>query len=304
MENRTKYTAWLNWSLTMKCNFRCSYCNVRELRDKGKLYPIDVDVIVKNLNDTGEIFNIAFSGGEPFIVPNILELFTTISEKHYIGLNTNLSSSKIKDFAKYVNPEKVDFINASLHIDEIEKHKLFDRYISNFLLLREKGIYIFCTVVGYPGFADRIEKYYNELQQYDIDLVGNPFWGTYKNKKYPKSYTDEELKIFYITEQNNEGIKRFYKKNMPCNAGYNVGCIRDDGDITPCYQIVTPIGNIFKGFKFHDSLMKCPAEFCTCPLNVFVDGLFKKSLKETTKFHSNFKPTFKDFNNVTYYELI
>jgi organic radical activating enzyme len=63
---------------------------------------IDIPVLLRTLDATGKIFKIGFSGGEPFLVPNIIDACVALMEKHYIELNTNLTSLKIKEFAERI----------------------------------------------------------------------------------------------------------------------------------------------------------------------------------------------------------
>jgi len=184
MPNRKDYDTLIIWSPSLLCNLNCFYCyydeNVkfsltRQLGAKAKQkdligilrtlkhassYPrkknIDINRIVSTLDQTGRKFLICITGGEPFLIPNIMEMCTTLTRNHYIALITNLVTGNIKEFTEKIDPSRATTINASLHITEFEKRNLLDLYISNFHLCKNKGFGIFAFVVGHPSFLNKV----------------------------------------------------------------------------------------------------------------------------------------------------
>ena len=122
------YDVSLQWSVTNRCNLNCHYCFQfdSEAKRYGEIYKIDIPAVIKTLNKTNKVFRIGFVGGEPFLVPNMVEACTEITKKHYIAFNTNLTSSNIKEFSEKIDPKRVIHIVASLHIKELEKHNLLN----------------------------------------------------------------------------------------------------------------------------------------------------------------------------------
>lgn len=226
-------------------------------------------------------------GGEPFSVNNILELCSEITKKHCLILNTNLTSHKIKSFAEKIDPTKVVMISASLHIKELERLGLVERYIENFLFCKERGFNICTPVVAYPPLLTEVERYKEFFGNIGINLLFGPFCGEYDGKIYPDAYTEEENILFDYTKlfDLNEDVPQIYhQKGKACNAGYNVGAIDcTTGNIHPCFSLPESIGNIYKEINFNNNLMICPLEFCGCPVKVYIPNLFKKALKETQK---------------------
>jgi MoaA/NifB/PqqE/SkfB family radical SAM enzyme len=236
---------------------------------------------MKTLEKTNKIFKISFTGGgEPFLIPNIVEACARITKKHYIFILTNLTiNNKIKEFAQKINPKRVSEIHASLHIKELERHNLLGNYINNFLLCKEKGFKIIANVVAYPSLLNEVKKYKKFFRDKGINIKFEPFMGRYNDKEYPQSYTNEEKKIFDFDKIN---LKNTYNHQQKiCNAGYNVGLVCTSGRIQPCNQISENIGHIYKKIKFKQNLTICPYKFCGCPLSIFDPYLFKKALKES-----------------------
>lgn len=286
MQNQ-KYDAWLHWYINMRCNLNCAYCFFNLLKKRAKLKSVDTKKIVKTLDETGKVFRIYLTGGgEPFLVRNIIELCEGITKKHYLFINSNLTSNKFKDFARKINPERVLGIHASLHIEELLKKNLVDKYVENYHILKEKGFTIFSVAIAYPPLLEKVDEYYRFFQKKGILFYYEPYYGNFLGKKYPYSYTPEEISAFHLK---NACKNTFNQKNKICNAGYNVAIVAGNGNIYPCVNIYQNLGNIYKKIQFNDQLIKCPVKSCACPLNQYDISLFKKSLENkniNTKIHN------------------
>jgi MoaA/NifB/PqqE/SkfB family radical SAM enzyme len=274
---RFNYDAWLHWRVTNRCNLNCHYCFDfdSDAKRHGEIFKIDIHALIKTINKTNKIFKISFVGGEPFLIPNIVEACTEITKKHYISFNTNLTSANIKEFSEKIDPKRVIYILASLHIKELEKHNLLNRYIDNFLLSKEKGFVIDAIEIAHPFLLSQVEKYKEYFQRNKINIKFGQYIGDYNGKKYPESYTTEELNIFNL---NKENVKIHNQEGKICNAGYNVGIVCQNGDIFPCHNIREKLGNIYKeDIIFKDKLIICPVKFCECPLKSYDEYLFEKA---------------------------
>ena len=286
------YDAWLLWVPTYQCNLDCEYCILEKInRYIPNTYNINISAVKNTLNDSNKIYRIDFTGGEPFLAPNIVEFCIELTKKHFIAINTNLTSKKVKEFAEKIDPERVLFINASCHIKELERMNLLSRYIDNFFLCKNRGFDIRAIEVGYPPLLKESDKYKRFFLEKGIYLTFCPYMGRYKEKFYPDSYSEKELKILGLTEKN---IDRFHQYGKLCNAGYNVGIIQTNGDFSYCFAINKSLGNIYEGIKFKDKLTRCPFKFCNCPVNTFDPYLFRKALSEVGSYDSEWIQPFKN----------
>ncbi len=211
------------------------------------------------------------------MIPNMIEACVEITRNHFIGINTNLTSGKIKEFSEKINPERVLYIQASLHIKELERLNLLEKYIHNFQLCRVKGFDITAHVVAYPPLLDEVEKYKEYFQEKGISVRLDPFIGEYNGKKYPDFYSEKEIKILSQSDKNSTTYKQ---KGKLCNAGYNVGVVNPYGYISPCFNISRSIGKIHDKVRFNKKLIRCPFKFCKCPLNFLDPYLYEKGKKE------------------------
>ena len=281
-----KYDVWLHWSVSDKCIMNCEYCSSGKGITRGKLCIIDIPKLIKTLEKTNKIFRIGFSGGgEPFMVPNLVEACIELTKKHYLSFNTNLAEKGVKELIEKTDPRKILYIVASCHIKALERRNLLDTYINNFLLAKEKGINISAVEVAYPPLLSELEKYKRLFSEKGLELIFNEFSGQYNGKIYPKSYTDEELEGFGFTKQSvNTHYPDSRREIRLCNAGYNVAYVSSNGDITPCEPINKVIGNIYRRIEFQKDLMICPFKSCTCPLYLYDVKLFHKAKKENKWF--------------------
>jgi len=272
------YDAWLLWVIQDRCNLNCNYCFCfdSDAKKNGTIFSINIPALIQTLNKTNKTFRIGFTGGEPFLTPNIIEACIEITKKHYISLNSNLTTTKLKEFSVKINPKKVIHITASLHIVELETYNLMDRFIDNYMLLKEKGFNINALEVAHPSLLNHVHRYKDLFKEKGFNISFCPFVGEYDGKKYPDSYTSKEINIFDLKDT----VKLFNQKGRLCNAGYNVGIILQNGDVVSCFSISKKIGNIYKDIEFKDQLIICPVEVCGCPLKCYDKNLFQKALKE------------------------
>jgi len=282
-----EYDAWISWGVTLKCNFHCDYCIISSIIESNeKIKEIDVEKLLRTLDNTKKTFLITLSGGEPFLVPNFTDACKRITEKHFITLNTNLTSDRIKDFAEKIDPKRVKYIVASFHLKELERTNLVGKYVSNLDILRKKGFNVLVQEVGYPPYIKELIFYKDLFRKMGVVLTFQKFIGELDGKKYPEAYTDEEIETFGMKDEKGEGFNDFFQNGQICNAGYNACVAYQRGDIHPCFQFnkeddKTKIGNLYKEIRFNDDMMKCPFDSCSCPLNQYDKKLFDKALKET-----------------------
>ena len=202
-----------------------------------------------------------------------------IDLNHYISIITNLTSLKIDDFAKEINPDRVMSILASTHIKELERNKLMDRFISNFLICEKRGFNISAVEIAYPPYITEIQKYKDFFRKKGITLQFDPFKGNNKGKEYPESYTEEEIKAFGITLRP-DSYTTMVHKGCICNAGYNAGIVTPAGDIQICFESKKTIGNVYNRIEFRKTLITCPFEYCQCPLKYYDPYLFQKAMAD------------------------
>lgn len=224
-----KYDIEADWLLNEYCNFDCSYCFDSTNKVKKNKGELNTKKVIDGFNQNGIKWLIHMSGGEPLFFPNFVELCSELTKDHYISVNTNLVHKNIYLFGDRINPQNVRFIHCSFHIQERERLKLVDDFISKYNYLRRKGFYVFASYVMHPSVMNRFEKDYNYLKSEGVILQPKPFRGStflwretnvkilnktrnYLEKIYPDSYTKKEKDLllkYNALSENDE------KKNRP-----------------------------------------------------------------------------------------
>jgi len=277
-----KYDIWIQWYVTKYCNLDCDYCIAKKnsyLCTKPAKpddhSDIDTPLFLKSLNKTGKTFHITFTGGEPFLVPNLIDACKEITQDHFISINTNLISDKIGYFAEKIDPSRVCFVYASFHMDELEKKKKVDMFIDNYLLLKEKGFIIAASAVAHPSILGKINKYKALLLKHDIKLSFVPFIGNYDKKKYPMAYSKDQIAKLGFSR---EDISRYDWKGKPCNVGVNSAFVNAEGDAIGCIVNKNQIGNIYDNISFKKNMVLCKHSFCPCPMPSLNKVLYNNAL--------------------------
>jgi MoaA/NifB/PqqE/SkfB family radical SAM enzyme len=265
------YDAWLHWDITKRCNLDCEYCFGKITDTSIKVHSIKIDELISTLDKSGKTFRISFTGGEPTLLPNFIEACQAITQKHYISLNSNLISKYLLEFSNTINPERVLHIHASFHYDELANNNLLKKFTDNYKLLKSNGFNIFAEVVAFPTLIGKLDTILNFAKEENLQLGFAPFYGKFNGKAYPESYITSELELFKIEQSD---ISCFSQKGKLCIAGQSAAIVFSNGNVYPCHQIKTKIGNIYEGINFSDEMVKCPSKKCGCPLNKYDEYLF------------------------------
>ncbi len=89
------YDCIINWRVNQICNFRCVYCD--SSRNSINQYNIYSDRFEHFFRNTDKTYLICMTGGEPFLYPRFVELCEKLTNKHYLGIFTNLTSNNVND---------------------------------------------------------------------------------------------------------------------------------------------------------------------------------------------------------------
>jgi MoaA/NifB/PqqE/SkfB family radical SAM enzyme len=271
----------LHWIVHYFCNLSCSYCYLpQHLRNQASnITTINIQNLVRVLNETGKCFHITFTGGEPFLVTNIVAAACAITKDHYISFTTNFVHRRVKELLLEIPSSRLIYIVASFHAEELGRNAaLLKTFIEHFHLAKQKGMPITATEVAHPRLITEIDKCRSLLQKEGIPLFYVPFIGVYNGKQYPAAYTAEELGSFNMSDSR---TAIYFQKNNICNAGNNFAIIQPNGDIIPCHQIpYESLGNIYKGIRLKPTLRHCPNKSCSCPLNVYHEELFSNVINQ------------------------
>jgi len=192
-----KYDIEADWKLLNSCNFRCSYCFIYPtlLRSKMRRFATPAEWKSAFIR-TGKTWLLHMTGGEPSIYMDFVALCREVSEDQYISLNSNLTHGSIAEFARSVDPGRVSFINAGLHLQERETRISHASFLRHADLLRAAGFPIFVSIVATPAVLRRFGEAVALLAPIGLFPVPKLLRETFEGKQYPSAYTPAEKARF------------------------------------------------------------------------------------------------------------
>jgi len=269
----TRYAGWVAKLQRMGPRASLAVYRIRKLGVKGPMQPIDTKILLRTLERTGRTFRVGFSGGgEPFLVPNLVEACEALAQRHYVALNSNLVSTRVRDFARKIPADRVVHFHASMHIRELERLDLVGRFVEHYLLCKEAGLPIFAQEVAHPSMAGDAARYRREFAERGVQLSFGAYNGVFEGRKYPQAYTDEQLEAFGLDRF--QARETFSHRGKRCIAGVAFGAIGPDGTVRPCSQAGRQLGHVYSSIRFGKTPMACPFDQCTCPPHIH-DSLFR-----------------------------
>jgi len=202
------------WNITSRCNKNCKYCFKFNQKD---LTFEENKKILENLTKRN-ISSISWSGGEPFLYPDLKELLKLSKEKGFINhVNTNASLLTKENLKE--NIENIDRIIISLDFIDANENKKYEigennyQHISSLLEIMKKikpNMEVQINTVLFKGSITRLEELYNELQKYNIDYWKLIRFFPVRGKALEEnlSITDEEF-LEIVKEYKNKNTQKF-----------------------------------------------------------------------------------------------
>lgn len=273
---------YLIWNMTRECNFACHYCYFSHSEEAASR-ALPVEALLDFLGSTGLEWLVGMTGGEPFLYPDFTETCLALTEKHRIGVDTNLSlAPKVREFADRIDPARVNDVYASLHIEEREKRGCKQDFTDNALYLLERGFPLKVNYVLHPGLIDRYEQDEEWFALRGVPLTPRPFKGVYQNREYPLAYDEQARDI--LARHPGASSKMVYNfRGVPCEAGRTFLRMDQDGTVYRCSGDKTALGHILSGVKLLDRALPCRVNRCPCQgldrvrltpaQRLFLDGL-------------------------------
>ncbi|MBU1146984.1 MAG: radical SAM protein [Candidatus Omnitrophica bacterium] len=264
-DRKVKFT----WDIHYKCNFRCPYCWfywdwAKVSRRNLYLPPEEWLKHWENIHRKYGEVHIEITGGEPFMYPDFIRLIKLLSAIHTIKITTNMSGD-IEGFVREIDPGRV-------YLD-LNFHALFaniETLIKKVLILKNAGFKCGICYLAYPPQMAQIDFYKKRFEEAGISFALAAFWGEYQGKKYPESYTPEEIEVIKPFMGDIDRVTYHLKGESPkgrlCYAGYKSAVLQADGAIVRCGPLADKvIGSILdKNFSLSDEPQPCEAQACPC----------------------------------------
>ena len=279
------YRACLTWTLTNKCNHRCSYCLDSHEDRKGfrLLSPGEWFSVWKRLYDLYGTMAVQITGGEPAVYPRFFEILKALSMMHNFDLQTNLSWDP-EDIISTVPPEYMARIGASFHPEFAD----FGIFIEKLDRLKKAGYRVEINFVGYPPFLKDAEKYRGAALERGIQFSLLSFQGNYQGEKYPEEYTAGEKKTLVLLnatsgesalsmeewDLTNKTVgerEESPQARRQCRMGQMYAWITSEGEALRCCKSKKKLGNLIAGtFELLEEAQPCSVVNCMCWRNMTV----------------------------------
>jgi MoaA/NifB/PqqE/SkfB family radical SAM enzyme len=283
----TDYDVECDWYLLSTCNYRCSYCFLapEDLGAKLRKYAT-AEQWESAFNATGRSWLIHVTGGEPTVYPDFVEICELLTRNHVISINSNLSRSVVRTMAERVDPYRVSFINAGLHVVERLRHRGARDFFSNARYLQDAGFRVIVTVVATPEVVANLSRAVAECAAWGLRLAPKVLRGAYGGKHYPRDYEPHErarlrgavaqardyyrakfaawpppsIDVFSDDELL-EGLPDF--RDLACSAGFRFVSISPNGDVHRCGGDGPEMGNLLDGtFRLASTPHPCDRKYC------------------------------------------
>ena len=297
-----EYDIEVEWDLTTRCNYSCSYCKSYDNTQPLALKTLEeYESVISYLTSyfPEKIIKFDFLGGEPTLFKHWAELLEIVnSKKHIFKIFTNLSISINTLKNKLKNKTYKNCIDVSFHPEFANP----DEFISKVKYLNDNSLLRTVSILMLPDYwdiciyvADKL-KYtgrvgYSKIKNEDTNtfsIASGYIDYTEKQKEYLNSriqhtndgryteviYSNKSVKYKGIEDITNNGITNF--KGMHCYIGKTRIHIKSNGDVFPSACLLNypkaRIGNVYRqNLKTMDKPIICPFDFCGCGPDIRIE---------------------------------
>lgn len=260
----------LVWIATNSCNARCVHCSTEATkRLPDELSTNEVKKMFRDLSGIG-IFDIAISGGEPFVrgdMIEIIEYMTSLGFKVGIGSNGSTVTKRITDSLKRLKVSRLQIsIDGTEEIHDLSRrwNGLFKKSKQAILFGIESGLNVHvCMTLHKLNYSDMEEviamcadwgvRRFN-LSRFIPTGRGDSALDLDKELWHKLMIRYEDIKADYLgriemTTHLSQSILfnpelNHYPGFIGCQAGIGQGCIGPTGDVSPCVMLPVKVGNI------------------------------------------------------------
>lgn len=264
------------WWMHGRCNFSCEYCfrqsdHTDMPPGEAECGPHTPERVVRRFDETGKLWHVYMTGGEPFLYPDFIGIAEGLTRRHSISFSTNLSRAEVTRFADRVDRRRVVSIDVSLHTQEREKlsHGVRE-LVENLRYLQDHEFAVRLLYVAYPPLLSRMREDFERLRAEGVRRIeAKVFQGTYEGRRYPLDYSEGEralLEALGLSHYEREILaSRVSFLGRKCIAGHRAFVMGPSGRITRCNSVQNEHGNLFEGtFRPDKTARRCPVRRCSC----------------------------------------
>lgn len=250
------------WFTTFACNFKCDYCWEVQGQKVGEFASskfISADRWISAFRRLNPRV-LAISGGEPFLLPGLVDVIASLNDGTDVGLTSNLSHSLL-EFCERVSPSMVRNITASYHPTENGSSKLpmnREIFLGRALLLKEHGFNVTVNIVAWPETIWLIPELHETFLSHGFSVHIEPYASmAYRKVNFTRSQ-QELLSRYVVTSRSS--IEE--SSSVLCSGGVDHLSVQPDGSAWRCIlerqQLINQIGNILDSdFELTQKATRC-----------------------------------------------
>jgi len=259
----------LEWEITTRCNYHCTYCSQGTYQEALWTDASDetVEAVFRILENTREPWLVKVAGGEPFVHKSFIDICSKVASlSHRVCTTTNLSAPiPMLDRFLDATGSSLAYVTASLHPTEVANIESFLIKARHMMANKPPTADFTVTTVGvaehFPVFS-RVAEVCAE--------AGIPFEvAPLKEDGHFVDVGDAAFEQFMREHplKNVERIRNMKLFGTVCHAGELFARINAEGDVMRCYNAQPRfyLGNVAEGtFRWLDGPKPCLAAECTC----------------------------------------
>lgn len=258
----------LEWELTTRCNYDCSYCTQRQYAalSWGDCRDDVVDAVLRLLRSRRGSWLVKLSGGEPFLHPRFLEIAGAIAAMgHRVSTTTNFSvPQRVLQRFLDVAGGQLEYLTASVHLEQVRDLPGFVEKARWFQKAKPASARFVVTTVGVESALEPLRSLAGTFDAAAIPFEVAPLkdgtsFVTYRDPAFVRFMESRPLGRV-------EEIRGSRLVGTLCHTGSQFVRITLDGDALRCYNLQPrfALGNVLEGVRWLDGPKPCLARECTC----------------------------------------
>ena len=293
------------WTLSYRCNFNCPYCWNMKKNEVTSLEIISKVInFLKYLNQFKDI-NIILYGGEPTIIPDILDIIKKLKNLYNITLITNTTFNQ--NFINELNSFNFNKVICCSYHEQLSANKYIDT-VKQLVSNKKNNIECRVMIAYHNSNSKNILSLIDELvkiketneniiitpkliyhPEFNIDQAAIDLTKKYNAGEQIELTFDNGEKIITNQTEMLKSCDLCYFKYYKCYCGINNLAIDSNGDLYYCddykkskKRVLLNIATDNYEEKIHDIISKpmiCDNETCFCHIYVRKEKILKKSSK-------------------------
>jgi hypothetical protein len=184
-------TVVMNW----ECNYHCSYCFAQKPKDKSQYRIFKAVEWEKALSSWYSKYGrclLTFTGGEPLMYGDAVDLIIGLSKYHHVSVGTNLAVDQeaIKTIAQGANLDNL-FFACSFHLE----HTSIGQFIDKCMVLKRYGVTSYANAVAYPAYLSEMARIKRRRRRMEFGLPFSPISGGIRGEPFRPSTQTKKIRF-------------------------------------------------------------------------------------------------------------